>query len=211
MDNLVESRCGILCGLCHYREEVGCNGCVNIEKPFWGESCPVKDCCEGRGHEHCGECPEFPCELLNGFAYDKEQGDNGKRILTCRAWACGFDADGFISAVTRQDIVMLRAFFLPEAVICWHDSNEQFTVDEYIRANCGYPGNWNGEIQRVEKTTDGLLILTKIFSDDVVTFVTAFVKLQDGKISRLDECYADYSEEIPQWRRKMGIGKPISR
>jgi hypothetical protein len=210
MDKMVESRCGILCNQCNYREEVGCEGCTNIEKPFWGESCPVKDCCEGRGHEHCGQCPEFPCGLLNGFAYDNEQGDNGKRILTCRAWASGFNADGFISAVCQQDAETLRAFFLPEAVICWHCSNEQFAVDEYIRANCEYPGNWDGEIQRVEKTTDGVVILTKIFSDDFATFVTAFVKLQDGKISHLDECYADYSEEIPQWRRKMSIGKPIS-
>ncbi|MEW6710633.1 MAG: DUF3795 domain-containing protein, partial [Candidatus Riflebacteria bacterium] len=29
----------------------------------------------------------FPCQLLNKFAYDKEQGDNGKRIEQCRLWA----------------------------------------------------------------------------------------------------------------------------
>jgi len=67
-------------------EEVGCTGCVSIDKPFWGDFCPVKDCCEGKGHEYCGQCRDFPCDLLNKFAYDKEQGDNGKRIETCRFW-----------------------------------------------------------------------------------------------------------------------------
>ena len=82
---MIESRCGILCSKCEYLEQCG-GGCTKISKPFWGDSCPVKDCCEGRGHEHCGECNNFPCDLLNEFAYDKEQGDEGKRIEQCRLW-----------------------------------------------------------------------------------------------------------------------------
>ena len=88
----IESRCGILCSECTYREEMNCKGCVNIDKPFWAESlcgensCPVKDCCEGKKLEHCGQCADFPCDLLNQFAYDKEQGDDGKRIEQCRKW-----------------------------------------------------------------------------------------------------------------------------
>ena len=27
---------------------------------------------------------------------------------------------------------------------------ETITLDEYIKANCEYPGNWNGEIERIE-------------------------------------------------------------
>ena len=83
---MIESRCGILCGQCGYKESTGCVGCVSIDKPFWGESCPVKSCCEGKAHEHCGRCPEFPCRLLNQFAYDPRQGDNGLRIEQCRKW-----------------------------------------------------------------------------------------------------------------------------
>lgn len=89
---MIESRCGILCSQCGYKEQVGCSGCVKMEKPFWGDCCPVKSCCEGRGmdkgkkNEHCGQCDLFPCELLNQFAYDKEQGDDGKRIEQCRKW-----------------------------------------------------------------------------------------------------------------------------
>ena len=83
---MVESRCGILCNACEYREQMGCKGCTNIEKPFWGD-CPVMACCESKSHTHCGECTEFPCALLNQFAYDEQQGDNGKRIEQCKIWA----------------------------------------------------------------------------------------------------------------------------
>lgn len=83
---MIQSRCGILCEKCHYKEELGCNGCVNINKPFWGESCSVKSCCENKNLAHCGQCDIFPCELLMQFAYDKEQGDEGKRIEQCRCW-----------------------------------------------------------------------------------------------------------------------------
>lgn len=83
---MIESRCGILCGECEYRQQVGCSGCVSISKPFWGESCKVKSCCEEKHLNHCGECEDFPCSLLNEFAYDQEQGDDGKRIAQCRKW-----------------------------------------------------------------------------------------------------------------------------
>ncbi|WP_294143539.1 DUF3795 domain-containing protein [uncultured Clostridium sp.] len=84
---MAESRCGILCGECEYKEQMGCKGCVQIDKPFWGESCLVKVCCEEKEQEHCGLCDEFPCDLLKQFAYDEQQGDDGKRIEQCRCWA----------------------------------------------------------------------------------------------------------------------------
>ncbi len=83
---MIESRCGILCGECSFREQMGCIGCTQIQKPFWGDSCPVKSCCEEKVHTHCGQCGSFPCPLLNQFAYDEKQGDNGKRIDQCRKW-----------------------------------------------------------------------------------------------------------------------------
>ena len=83
---MVESRCGILCSECSYREQMDCKGCTVIEKPFWGDSCPLKQCSETKKHAHCGQCQDFPCDLLNQFAYDKEQGDDGKRIAQCKCW-----------------------------------------------------------------------------------------------------------------------------
>ena len=83
---MIESRCGILCSECSYSEQAGCQGCINIDKPFWGDVCPVKSCCEGKKINHCGQCSEFPCDLLNQFAFDENQGDDGKRIEQCRKW-----------------------------------------------------------------------------------------------------------------------------
>ena len=82
-----ESRCGLLCSQCSFRESMGCKGCVQIDKPFWGESCSVKGCCEGRLLPHCGMCGSFPCRTLEGFAYDPQQGDSGARLEQCMAWA----------------------------------------------------------------------------------------------------------------------------
>ncbi|MCL2399944.1 MAG: nuclear transport factor 2 family protein [Defluviitaleaceae bacterium] len=120
-----------------------------------------------------------------------------------------FNVGHFIQAVAKQNADALREYFTSDAVICWHDSNEQFAVDEYIRANCEYPGKWNGEIQRVEQIDGGIAMVTKIFSDESSHLVTAFVKLTDGKISRLDEYYSDCGE-APKWRKEMKIGKPIT-
>lgn len=57
-----------------------------MEKPFWGDACPVRDCCGEQGHAHCGMCDQFPCRALHGFSYDAAQGDGGTRILQCAAW-----------------------------------------------------------------------------------------------------------------------------
>ncbi len=81
----IESRCGIECSKCEYRESMNCKGCTKIINPFYGE-CAVKKCAEKKEVQCCGECPEFPCELLKSYAYDKEQGDNGLRIENCKKW-----------------------------------------------------------------------------------------------------------------------------
>lgn len=82
---MIESRCGIVCSECTYREEFNCTGCVNIAVPAWGQ-CDVKICCESKNLQQCGECGSFPCSMLNEFAYDKEHGDDGKRIQQCKKW-----------------------------------------------------------------------------------------------------------------------------
>ena len=108
---MVESRCGILCSECEYKEKMGCQGCINIEKPFWGELCPVKKCCEEKEFLHCGMCSEFPCELLIQYAYDEEQGDDGKRIVQCRCWKKECDNDcGWLDSFLRSFPGVIRDF-----------------------------------------------------------------------------------------------------
>lgn len=83
---MVESRCGLLCSECSFQETMGCKGCVNINKPFWGD-CPVKTCCESKNQNHCGECSDFVCSLLHTYAYDMEESDNGVRLEQCKKWS----------------------------------------------------------------------------------------------------------------------------
>ena len=65
-----------------------------------------------------------------------------------------FDINAYFASVLRKDAEALRLFFLEDAVIRWHNTNEAFTVDEFIRANCEYPGRWTGEIERVLRGND---------------------------------------------------------
>ena len=81
----MESRCGILCSRCSWHKDKTCSGCCNIKEPFWG-SCPVKNCCEEKRLEHCGECSDFPCTQLNEFAFAEQEGDCGVRLDQCKAW-----------------------------------------------------------------------------------------------------------------------------
>lgn len=87
---MIDSRCGLHCTECEYKESGGCNGCKNMNgKLFWGE-CPVAVCCQNKGLTYCGECPDIPCELLTMFSCDPEHGDNppGARIEQCKKWQC---------------------------------------------------------------------------------------------------------------------------
>lgn len=82
---MCESRCGVCCSRCERKGELGCNGCVNMDKPFWGGECGVKGCCEGKNLNHCGECSEFPCTTLSTMGV--EQGfDPEPKIKQCRIW-----------------------------------------------------------------------------------------------------------------------------
>lgn len=88
-ENVVDSRCGLHCTGCEYKESCGCGGCIETNgNPFHGE-CPVAVCCQNKGIVHCGECPDIPCELLTQYSCDPEHGDtpHGARIDQCKKWA----------------------------------------------------------------------------------------------------------------------------
>ncbi len=86
---IADSRCGLHCTGCSYKDATGCSGCIATNgHPFHGE-CPIALCCQEKGIVHCGECPDMPCDLLNAYSCDPEHGDTpeGARIEQCRQWA----------------------------------------------------------------------------------------------------------------------------
>ena len=93
----VQSRCGLLCDGCTYKNSHGCKGCIALSgKPFWGE-CPVAKCCQDKGYTHCGECVYIPCEELRGFSCGEDEHSDkpaGARIAICKEWAAAKKSSG---------------------------------------------------------------------------------------------------------------------
>lgn len=85
---MVDTRCGLRCEGCEFKEKNNCSGCIITNgHPFHGE-CPVALCCQSKNCMHCGQCSEFPCELLSQYSSDPVHGDNppGARIEQCKRW-----------------------------------------------------------------------------------------------------------------------------
>lgn len=116
----------------------------------------------------------------------------------------------FWKDVLEQNADAVKAYFDKNAYINWHCTNEHFNVDEFIIANCEYPGNWDGEVERVEKINDLFITVTHVYSEDrTLSFhVTSFIKVIDDKIAAVDEYWAD-DGMAPDWRLDRQIGKAI--
>ncbi|MDR0908395.1 MAG: DUF3795 domain-containing protein [Spirochaetaceae bacterium] len=80
----IESYCGIECKKCEYQSG-GCAGCIALKGILpWGK-CDIAECAKEKGKRFCGECADFPCEIINRYSFDAEHGDNGARIEHCKA------------------------------------------------------------------------------------------------------------------------------
>lgn len=121
------------------------------------------------------------------------------------------DVKEFWKAVLSQNREALPSFFEAGARICWHNTNECFTVPEFVRANCDYPGQWDGEVERIEIQGDLMITVTCVHDRDRTTFFHAvsFFRIRNGKILSLDEYWGDDGQP-PRWRQEMHIGSPIS-
>ncbi len=110
----------------------------------------------------------------------------------------------------KQDAEAVRGYFEKDAYVNWHCTNEHFNVDEFLIANCEYPGNWNGEVERVEKINDTYVTVTHVSSQDhdLSFHVTSFIRVNGDKITAVDEYWAD-DGTAPEWRLNKQIGKPI--
>ncbi len=120
------------------------------------------------------------------------------------------DIQTFVAAVLRQDAAAMRTYFHPDACINWHNTNEHFTLEEYIRANCEYPGDWTGEIERVMYAQDTIAAAIHVISTDhkISCHCTSFIRLDGDKIACMDEYWGD-DGDVPQWRKEKQIGTPI--
>lgn len=115
--------------------------------------------------------------------------------------------EDFWQDVLRQDAVAIKKYFHSDAYVNWHCTNEHFTVDEFIRANCEYPGEWDGEIERKEVIANLTITVTHVWTkDQSISFhVTSFIRIEDELITSIDEYWGD-DGDAPQWRLDKHIG-----
>lgn len=116
----------------------------------------------------------------------------------------------FWKVILAQDENAIRKYFHKDAYINWHCTNEHFNVDEFIIANCEYPGDWDGVVERIERMNDLTITVTSVYPKDRSTFfhVTSFIKTANNKIISMDEYWAD-DGDAPQWRKDKHIGSSI--
>lgn len=121
-----------------------------------------------------------------------------------------FNVYEFYNAVLSQNALEIKNFFNEDAYIDWHNTNERFTVDEFIEVNCTYPDKWTGEVERVEQIGNLIIAVAKVVNiiDNSSFYVNSFILLENGKISKLDEYWGD-NGGIPQWRIIKNIGVKI--
>ena len=114
------------------------------------------------------------------------------------------------NAVLRQDADTIRSYFMPEAWINWHNTNEHFTVEEFIRANCEYPGSWDGEIEKTFFIQDQFITAVHVYSREMALHchVVSFIHIEDNKIISIDEYWGD-DGDVPKWRKDMALGCTI--
>ena len=120
------------------------------------------------------------------------------------------DIKEFWNTVLKQDAEKLKTYFKENAYVNWHCTNEHFTVDEYIRANCEYPGEWDGNIEKIERVGNLIITVVNVFSIDkkYSAHVVSFIEVMEDKIIALDEYWGD-DEKAPQWRLDMKLGTTI--
>ncbi len=120
------------------------------------------------------------------------------------------DLQRYLKATMDQDPDAMRLFFQDDALIFWHNTNECFTLEDYIRANCEYPCQWKGEYERIEDLGGRIITAAHVYTTDgsLSFHVTSFLELYQGKILRLDEYWGD-DGPAPQWRQDLNIGSPI--
>ncbi len=107
-----------------------------------------------------------------------------------------------------QNADKMKDFFDKDAVINWHNTNERFTVDEYINVNCAYPDNWCEEVERIEELGELIITVTRVYNNNVSFHAVSFIKFKNDKIVSIDEYWGD-DGVVPEWRKEMEIGKKV--
>jgi len=112
--------------------------------------------------------------------------------------------------IHRQQWKRLVRYFDEQAAIRWHNTDEQFTVSEFIRINKLYPGDWLIDIERLESAGDLVISVVRVYQKDSLVSVhtTSIFEFRGERIAALDEYWGN-DEQAPKWRLDLHIGRSI--
>lgn len=74
---------------------------------------------------------------------------------------------------------------------------DRFAVSNCIRANCDYPGEWSGEIEREDRVGDAVIAAARVWAKDEPSqsfHCCSFITLRDETVIRIDEYWSDGGE-----------------
>lgn len=114
----------------------------------------------------------------------------------------------FWNDIHQQRWNNLASYFHHDALISWHNTNEQFTLDEFVRANAQYPGDWQIDVERTACAGDLVITAVRVFDKSMSFHAASFFTFRESKIAALDEYWGN-DENAPEWRLNAHIGKPI--
>ncbi|MDE6900459.1 MAG: nuclear transport factor 2 family protein [Oscillospiraceae bacterium] len=108
----------------------------------------------------------------------------------------------FWQAVADQEEAALAQFFTPDAEIFWPNTGERFDLNGYLRANCDYPGQWTGKVEKI--ALDGSYSISRVWSrEGAAARAVTFYQWRNGKIAQMTEYWGDIGP-APDWRAGLG-------
>ena len=115
-------------------------------------------------------------------------------------------------ATLAQDANKMVQMLSKTCLITWPNTNECFTKEHYIKANCLYPGTWKGTVQEINPYLDGYLSITNVLSQDEVTSLHAitFFKINNGLITSIKEYWSEDGAP-PTWRQSLDLSTPLKK
>lgn len=111
-------------------------------------------------------------------------------------------AAAFWKTMSEQRFEDLKGFFDEEALVFWPNTEEMFTVDQFIKANAAYPGTWDETVKQIYEIENGMITETLVDDHRISFYAISIFEIKDDKIVSLKEFWSN-NGEAPDWRKQM--------
>lgn len=108
----------------------------------------------------------------------------------------------FWNHMTNQHFQELEHLFYEDAVIQWPNTNEIFSVKQFIIANASYPGEWKETVKSVYEIEEGVITETLVEDKEMSFIAISIFQIKEHKIATLKEFWSP-NGEAPAWRKAL--------